>query len=76
MGGKTFLHIQDDSKDYFAARRPDWTYLIASETTLTARSEPYNRKGVHVTNLTHGADALGTVITASDVTARNHGSQR
>jgi hypothetical protein len=31
VGGKTFLHIQDDSKDYWAARRPDWTYLIASE---------------------------------------------
>ncbi len=31
VGGKTFLNIQDDSKDYFAARRPDWTYLIASE---------------------------------------------
>ena len=45
-------------------------------TTLTARSEPYNRKGIHAINLKQRADARWTVITASDVTARNCVSQR
>jgi hypothetical protein len=45
-------------------------------TTLTARSEPYNRKGIHATNLKQGGDARGTVIKGGDVTARNCVSQR
>jgi translation initiation factor 6 (eIF-6) len=45
-------------------------------TTLTARSEPYNRKGIHATNLKQRADARWNVITANDVTARNCVSQR
>ena len=45
-------------------------------TTLTARSEPYNRKRIHATNLNQGANARWTVTATSDVAARNYGSQR
>ena len=34
VGGRTFLHVQDDSKDYWAARRPDLTYMIAPEQSI------------------------------------------
>jgi hexosaminidase len=34
VGGRSFLHVQDDSKDYWAARRPDLTYMTAPEQSI------------------------------------------
>jgi hypothetical protein len=45
-------------------------------TTLTAHSEPYNRKAIHASRLNQARMRNGIVITESDVAARNHGSQR
>jgi hypothetical protein len=45
-------------------------------TTLTARSEPYNRKAIHASRLNQAQMRIGIEIAESDVAARNHGSQR
>jgi hexosaminidase len=34
VDGRSFLHVQDDSKDYWAARRPDLSYMIAPEQSI------------------------------------------
>ena len=34
LGGKKFLDVNDDTKDYWAQRRPDMTYLIAPEQSI------------------------------------------
>jgi hypothetical protein len=34
VGGRKFVYINDDTKDYWAQRRPDLTYLIAPEESI------------------------------------------
>jgi hypothetical protein len=45
-------------------------------TTLTARSEPYNRKAIHASRLNQARMRNEIEIPKNDVAARNHGSQR
>ena len=45
-------------------------------TTLTARSEPYNRKAIHASRLNQARMRNAIEIPENDVAARNHGSQR
>jgi len=34
VNGKTFLHVLDDTKDHWADRRADWSYMIAPEESI------------------------------------------
>ncbi|MBI3681748.1 MAG: beta-N-acetylhexosaminidase [Acidobacteria bacterium] len=33
-GGKRFVHVVDDTKDHWADRRPDWSYMFAPEESI------------------------------------------
>jgi len=44
--------------------------------SLTARSEPYNRKAIHASGLNHALMRNEIEIAENDVAARNYGSQR
>jgi hypothetical protein len=34
VGGKTFVHVLDDTKDHWADRRADLSYMIAPEESI------------------------------------------